>query len=191
MTDYRDVSPKDSRDPLAQVKDVLKYIFHYLKHPIQQIAHLPDWNWTVLVLTLIGVSMTSGVLAGFIPPNFYLIVAGFVISPFVGLVTTFVGTLFMYYYFQVFEKRTVSLRRLFTLILFANIPFFIFQTASEVVPPITLVGFAFTSLLLAVGLTENFQMEKRRAIRLVAAVFTIVFLIWLVNRIDIARMDRF
>lgn len=187
MTDYRDVTPQA---PAQNVKEVVRYIIDYLRHPIEKIKNLPDWNWTVLIITLVVLSVGSGVLTGLVPPNFFRVLGGIVISPLVGLVTTMIGALFIYYYFQVFEKRTCSLRRIFTLILFANIPFFVFQVGSEVIPPITLVGFAFTALLMAVGLTENFQMEKRRALRLVTILFAIVFIIWLWNRIDISRLDR-
>lgn len=188
MNDYRDVTPR----PQAETpKEVFRYIINYLRHPVERIKTLPDWNWAVLIITLIVINITSGILTGLVPPNFFRLMGGIIISPLVGVVTTAVGALFIYYYFQVFEKRTCSLRKIFTLILFANIPFFIFQVGSEVLPPITLVGFAFTALLMAVGLTENFQMDKRRALRLVTILFAVVFIIWLWNRIDISRMDRF
>lgn len=189
MSDYRDVTPKQNPS-FEMTKEVIRYIINYLRHPVEKIKTLPDWNWPLLMITLISVSIVSGVLTGLVPPNFFRIMGGIIISPIVGVVTTFIGSLFIYYYFQVFEKRTCSLRRIFTLILFANIPFFIFQVGSEILPPITLVGFAFTALLMAVGLTENFQMEKRRALRLVTILFAIVFIIWLWNRIDISRLER-
>ena|GEM_PF-862308 len=189
MSDYRDVTPQQ-HPQFETAKEVFRYIINYLRHPVEKIKALPDWSWTVLLITLIVISMASGVLTGLVPPNFFRIMGGIVISPIVGVVTTFIGALFIYYYFQVYEKRTCSLRKIFTLILFANIPFFVFQIASELVPPITLVGFAFTALLLAVGLTDNFQMEKRRSIRLVTILFAIVFILWLWNRIDISRLER-
>ncbi|MBV2169759.1 MAG: YIP1 family protein [Bdellovibrio sp.] len=189
MSDYRDVTPKNAPQ-YETAKEVFRYIVNYLRHPVEKIKSLPDWNWTVLVITLIVLSMGSGILTGLVPPNFFRIMGGIIISPIVGVVTTTIGALFIYYYFQVFEKRTCSLRKIFTLILFANVPFFIFQVGSEMIPPITLVGFAFTALLMAVGLTENFQMDKRRALRLVTILFAIVFIIWLWNRIDISRLER-
>lgn len=189
MSDYRDVTPKNSQQ-IDTVKEIILYIFNFLKHPVEKIKILPDWNWTILIITLISVSMGSGVITGLVPPNFFRIMGGIVISPLVGVVTTGLGALFIYYYFQVYEKRTCSYRKIFTLFLLANIPFFIFQVGSELVPPITLVGFAFTALLLAVGLTENFQMDKRRSIRLVSILLAIVFILWLWNRIDISRLER-
>lgn len=187
MNDFRDVTP---HQPTETIKEVFRLILDYLRHPVEKIKVLPNWNWTVLLVTLIFICVTTGVLTGLVPPNLYHMIAGLVIAPVVGLLTTFIGALFIYYYFQVFEKRTCALRRIFTLVLFANIPFFIFQIGSELLPPITLVGFAFTALLMAVGLTENFQMEKRRSLRLVSILFALVFMIWLWNRIDISRLDR-
>lgn len=189
MSDYRDVTPQNQQ-PSDIVRIVFNYIFNYLRNPVERIKTLPDWSWSTLLITLIVVSIISGVLTGLVPPNFFRLMGGIIISPIVGVTTTGLGALFIYYYFQVYEKRTCSFRKLFTLLLFANIPFFIFQVGSELIPPITLVGFAFTALLLAVGLTENFQMEKRRSIRLVTILLAIVFILWLWNRIDISRLER-
>ncbi|AFY01244.1 Yip1 family protein [Bdellovibrio bacteriovorus] len=190
MSDYRDVTPNKQQPSFEMTKEVVRYIINYLRHPVEKIKTLPDWNWPLLIMTLVALAIISGVLTGLVPPNFFRIMGGIIVSPIVAAVTTFIGSLFIYYYFQVFEKRTCSLRKIFTLVLFANIPFFIFQVGSELLPPITLVGFAFTALLMAVGLTENFQMEKRRALRLVTILFAIVFIIWLWNRIDISRLER-
>lgn len=189
MNDYRDVTPKDDQ-PSENVREVLQYIFEYLKQPIERIKVLPNWSWPALIITLVCLSMVSGVITGLIPPNFFRIMGGLIISPLVSAATTFVGALFIYYYFQVYEKQTHSFRKIFTLLIFANIPFFIFQIGSEIIPPITLVGFAFTALLMAVGLTENFHLEKRKSIRLVTILFAIVFVLWLWNRIDMSRLDH-
>lgn len=189
MSDYRDVTPQNQQ-PSDIVRTVINYIFNYLRNPVERIKTLPDWSWATLLITVVCISIASGVLTGLVPPNFFRLMGGIIISPIVGVTTTGLGALFIYYYFQVYEKRTCSFRKLFTLLLFANIPFFIFQVGSELIPPITLVGFAFTALLLAVGLTENFQMEKRRSIRLVTILLAIVFILWLWNRIDISRLER-
>lgn len=189
MSDYRDVTPQKNPQ-VDPIKEVVTYIVNYLRHPVEKIKTLPDWSWTVLLTTLISISMASGVLSGLVSPTIYRILGGIIISPIVGVITTGLGSLFIYYYFQVYEKRTCSFRKIFTLALLANIPFFIFQAGSELIPPITLVGFAFTALLVAVGLTENFHMDKRRAIRLVTVLLAIVFILWLWNRVDISKLER-
>ena len=189
MKDNRDVTP-EGQQPFDKIKDISLFIFEFLRHPIEKIKDLPDWNWPTLILTLVGTTMASGILTGLVPPNFFRIMGGIIISPIVGVIATTLGALFIYYYFQVYEKRTCSFRKIFTLLIFSNLPFFIFQVGSELIPPITLVGFAFTAMLLAVGLTENFQMDKKRSLRLVSTLLAVVFILWLWNRIDISRLDR-
>lgn len=187
MRDVTKTSPE--QDPFHDFKNKVMIIFHFLKHPMHEVKNLPDWSWSTLTLFLAIFSIGSGVLFGLFPPNFYRILGGFTLAPAIAFIMTGLLTVFFYYYFQIFERRTVDFRRLYTLIIFANFPFFIFQIGSQIVPPLTLVGFAMTSAISVVGLTENFQMEKRRAIRIVLALLAVVFLIWLKDRIDLARLD--
>ncbi|WP_413287909.1 Yip1 family protein [Bdellovibrio sp. HCB337] len=184
----RDVSEASALGP--HIKNVAKSILQFLKHPIQEIARLPDWSWKTLVWVQVSCAMASGVLAGLTKPGFFSILAGIILTPIVSMVMVSVLTAFLYYYFQVFEKRSASARKLFTLSVFASIPFFILQIGSSLLPPITLIGFAFAAMLMTVGLTENFQMEKRRAIRLCVVLFSIVMLVWAANKVSLSRLDR-
>lgn len=186
----RDVTPPQDLSSLGFIKEHLLFIVHYLRHPIQRIKSLPDWPWKELAMMFIIMSIGSGVLTGFAPPNVYVIAAGLFIAPIISIIMHGLFTLILYYYFQIFENKTHSFRALFTLVFFANIPFFIFQIGSEVVPPITLIGFLFTAFLLIVGLTENFKLPKAQSIRLVGIIFFIVFIVWIINRIDIGRLER-
>jgi hypothetical protein len=184
MSDIRDVTP---RFPL---RESVHTVLQFLRHPLREVTRLPDWQWPWLLLVTICVSMISGVISGFIPPNIYRIAAGLVVSPIVGLVMNSVMSCFLYYYFQVFERRTVSLRKLFTLVMFSGIPFYIFQTISDLIWIITPVGFAFTALIMVVGLVENFSLDKKHAIRLVATILVLTMLVWTWNRVDISRLER-
>lgn len=182
---------RDVSEPSGQsIKSTAKYIVQFLKHPIQEIAHLPDWHWKTLFWVQILCAVASGFIAGLTKPGFFSILAGIVVTPFVATMMVAVLTAFLYYYFQVFEKRTVPAKKVFTLAVFSSLPFFILQIGSSLLPPITLIGFAFSTMLIAVGLTENFQMEKRRAVRLSIALFAVVFLVWATNKLSMARLDR-
>lgn len=181
----RDVTESGS----SSAKEIAQRLLRFIKNPVKEITLLPDWSWPQLIILNALIAVASGVLSGLIPPNFYKIVGGLIISPFVSTVMNGLMSLFLYYYFQVFEYKTVSLRKLFTQTFFASIPFFIFQAGAELIPPISIVGFAFTALLMVVGLVENFQVDKKRAIKLMAAILSVVFIVWLWNRIDIARMS--
>lgn len=186
----RDVTDSD-KSPLSQkIKEVIRYLVQFLRHPIQEIARLPDWSWQRLLWVQISCAVASGVLASLLRPHFFAILAGIIVTPFIATLMVSVLTAFLYYYFQVFEKRTASAQKLFTLAVLSSLPFFILQIASSLIPPITLVGFAFSAMLIAVGLTENFQLEKRKAVRLAIGLFAVVMLVWLANKISLYRMDR-
>jgi hypothetical protein len=184
----RDVN--EASESGQSIKNIAKYILQFLKHPLQEVAHLPTWSWKTSVWVQIVCAIISGFVAGLTKPGFFSIMAGIIVTPFIAMLMVSVLTAFLYYYFQVFEKRTLPAQKLFTLAVLTSIPFFILQIASSLLPPITLVGFAFSAMLMTVGLTENFQMEKRRAIRLCAVLFAIVMLVWIANKVSLSRMDR-
>jgi hypothetical protein len=184
----RDVS--EPSQPGQNVKNIVKYLLQFSKHPLHEIAHLPNWSWKTLIWLQIVCAMISGFIAGLTKPGFFSILAGLIVTPLIATMMVSVLTAFLYYYFQVFEKRTVSALKLFTLTVLASVPFFILQIGSSLLPPITLIGFAFSTMLIAVGLTENFQMEKRRAIRLSLVLFAIVLLVWIGNKVSTYRLDR-
>ena len=56
-------------------------------------------------------------------------------------------------------------------------------------PPIFLIVFAFTSVLLIVGMVEKFQIEKKFAIRLLLVINAIVLILWILQRIETMRME--
>src|SRR5690606_1890108 len=107
-------------------------------------------------------SVVSGTIAGLISLKFWNILFGVLAFPFISMTLTLVLSSFIYYYFQVFEKKSVDFVQLLSVVVFANFPFFVFQIASNYVPIISIVGLLFTGMLLIVGLTENFKMTKRR-----------------------------
>lgn len=185
MSDYRDVTPDENSQNSFNLKSIFNYILIYLKNPLEGVRQLPNWSWSTLLVTTLIISMATGMLSGVLAGQFLRIVAGATITPIIGITLSLLGSLVIFYYFQVFEMRTVSLQKLYTLMLFANLPFFIFQIASELIAPISLVGFAFTALLLVVGLTENFSLEKRKSIRLVAIFYAVFAILWIINLMDV------
>lgn len=181
LNDMRDVT--NSVPPENGLLDILMTLRHFLKNPLSGMTQLPDWSWKRIILLQLLLAMASGVLAGLIPPNGYHILFGIFFFPVISLTSVTVFSLFFYYFFQVFEKRTVELRPLFTMVMFANIPFFIFQCMVQLLPPVALIGFAFSSLLLIVGLTENFGLSKQKSSRLVAMVAMMILLLWIFNKL--------
>lgn len=175
---------------LADFYDIKTHFIRFLRHPLQEIQALPNWHWEKLIAFQIFLAAASGALGGLLEKKYIVsLFFGLFISPILTLITLGIATLFFYYCFQIFLKLTVSLRTLFTLILFANIPQFIFQIISNLFPPITLFGIAFTAALLIIGFITHFNIEKKKATQLVVALYALFFAVWLTNQV--ANSDKF
>lgn len=176
----RDVGPLN---PQFNVKVIIQYLIEFVKHPVEKIKQLPDWSWTSLFILQFVLAVISGFIAALIKLNFpWGLLSGIILMPIVSTIAALLLTLFLYYYFQFFEKKTEHFRKIFTLVILSSIPFYMFQILSEYFAPVTLIGFAFTSLLGVVGLTENFYIQKQRAYQLVGLLFVLILVAWILNR---------
>lgn len=173
-----------------KTQDTVAFLKNFARHPLEEVARLPDWSVKHVAVVQLVIAAISGVLAGLLDPGFWKILQGLLLFPFFALVLNLLLSSFFYYYFQIFERRTVSFQRLFALVFFASLPFFLFHIASYVFVIADLFGLAMTAVLLVIGLTENFQLHKKRSLRLIAVIFSLLFLLWLVERISSARRDQ-
>lgn len=162
----------------------------YLRHPLEKIKFVPVWEWRRVFLCLYLVAATSGVLAGIASINVLRVMFGLIMVPIISGLMVAVASLFFYYAFQVFLNQTVAFRHLYTVVLFANVPFFILQIASDYLPPINLFGFAFAAMLLSIGLVENFQLPKKMVIRLLATLYILFLLVWGWGRLDSMKIEK-
>lgn len=173
-----------------QLRQIFLYLKNFLKNPLQEISYLPNWPWIVVLYVQVGLSMISGAIAGLITFNNWKVLQGVFLFPIVSTIIGLVLSSFFYYYFQVFEKKTVSYLKLTTLVFISYAPFYIFYIPSDYFAVSSLFGMAFTGMLLVVGLHSNFGLEKRRAIRMVGILFLLVFILWGYEKIRNMRMDR-
>lgn len=169
----------------SPLKEIIHYLISFIKNPTQKISELPDWGWSSLILVQITIAVASGVLSGLVKFNFYRIAAGIFLMPFISTLSSSLLALFLYYYFQFFENKTESFRKIFIFVILASIPFYIFQIMSEYFSAITLVGVGFTCLLGIVGLTENFKIEKKRATQIMGLIFLLTVMTWVFNKLTI------
>jgi hypothetical protein len=70
-----------------------------------------------------------------------------------------------------------------SLVCLAVVPYFLFHSVSGYLPPIDLLGFAFTCVLLIVGLVEQFGLERRLCSKLVGSMAIVFFIVWMVSQI--------
>lgn len=183
----RDVSPANHENIF---QEILHYLKGFIKNPLKEIGSLPDWTWNRILLMQILLSMISGFLAAIVSLNFgtWKLANGLIVFPFVATIIGLILASFFYYYFQVFEKTTVSFQKLSTMIFLSNTLFYLFHVVSGHFAFADILGMAFTGMLITVGLTENFQMQKRRALRLVGVLFFLIFIIWVFEKLRDTRL---
>ena len=180
----KEVNP-EHQDKLIDFKAIIQFLINYIKHPVKYIAEIPNWNLPSLFFIQVSVAIISGVLAGILKMNFYRVAHGLILMPIISTITSLLLTTLLYYYFQFFENRTESFKRLFSLVIIASIPFYLFQVISEYFSPIAIVGFTFTAALLVVGLNEVFKVEKKRCYEIAGTLFFLVVLAWIGNKFSI------
>lgn len=176
-----------SQQGWQETSHVLKNFF---RQPVQEMAKLPDWGLLHTLTVQAACAASSGLITGLFPPGLWKIMQGLIFFPILITVMTALFGCFFYYYFQIFERRTVSYARLVTLIFFANLPYFLFHVASGLFPPADIIGLGMGAILLVVGLTENFGLEKKRSLRLIGFVFGLLFLLWVGEKISSIARDR-
>lgn len=174
---------------------VLNEIFYYLKkfaaHPLQEIKHIPDWNWSRVLTLQIVLSLISGILSALVTTEFstWKLLQAVVFFPLISTITGLILASFFYYYFQVFEKRTVSFIKLAIVVFLSTTVFYLFHSIAGLLVFFDILGMIFTGILLVVGLTENFQMPKKNSVRLVGVLVILVFSVWATGQVRNARLS--
>ena len=177
----RDVNPEKTLQELAQ--EAIAFIKKLAINPRAELAHLPEWSVKQVLIVQLGMSLVSGLITGFLPPTFWKILQGIILFPLLASIMGALLAAFFYYFFQIFEGKLVSFPKLLTLVYFANFPFFLFHIASSIFPVSDIAGLAFTAALLMIGLSENFALERKKSIRLVGSIFSLLFLLWLIEKV--------
>lgn len=169
---------------VSEIKETQNFFFRLLKNPIKAIKRLPQWQWPTLLIMFVLITAASGALSGLIGASFTQIFVGLIIFPVASFFALIVAGAFIYYSCILFFGKTLKIKSLFTLLVISHIPFSLFHTISPILPPIDLVGFAFTCFLVTVGMCENFSTPKKGTLRLIGAVFATFFLVWIFSRIE-------
>lgn len=174
----------------SDLQIIFNEIKRYLRHPIHEIKQVPDWEWRRLLTAQFAFTALTGALAGLANVSVHSVIFGFLLMPALTLLVLAISTLFFFYVFQILSDRLISFRKLFTVVFFANIPFFLFQIISGHFPPITLFGLGFSAFLLIVGLVENFELPRATTVRLIAGVYILFFLVYVASRFNDSDLQR-
>ncbi len=162
----------------VDLKDLTSTLIRYFKNPVAVMKNMPVWDWKTLIVLQILTSLISGIIASFINFSIWRILQAVLVIPPIALVTAGITSLFLYYSFLFLVQQNLPHKDLLTLVILSNIPFFIFHTLSPFFPPITLLGFLFSALLLIVGLVERFSLPRTLVFKVVGSIWVIYLIIW-------------
>lgn len=167
-----------------QALDCLKVLIQFLKNPVAKITQLPDWEWPVLVLFHTSLAAGFGFLGGLLSLRFGRIFSGLIIYPLSSLFIVAIITGFFYYTFLFIYHLEVDIKKLFTTVLFANLPNIFLSILAVYLPPITLVSVLASGLLLIVALAEITQLNKKKITQLVGILVALYFAFWVYGAIS-------
>ncbi len=177
---------------MVKTREELQNLFIYLsaliRHPVQEIQKLPEIEWKTLLIFQFILTFTSVVLSNILAPYAISLVQVF-ISLSAGLIAISLICLFFYYFFLILYEKQLPFIKIFSLVLFAHIPFALFHLASAFFPPADLIGLGISAILMIVGLVENFRIPKKLATQLMVGLYSIFFIYWSLNLV-VSRQYR-
>lgn len=172
-----------------QIQVLLKYLKDFVRNPVQEIKRLPDVDWKTLVLFQFLLCFVSVGVSNLLAP-FAISLVNVIISLAASILAIGLSALFFYYFFLILYDQTFEFIKIFSLVLFANIPFALFHLASAFFPPADLLGYGISGMLMIVGLSENFDVPRKLATRLVVAIYAILSVYWVIHMITIREYTR-
>ncbi len=164
-----------------ELTEFAPYLKNFIRRPMTEVRKIPKLSLPSSLIFLGAASLISGFLSGLLMFSPFTAIFGGLFMPFAAGISSGLLTFFIYYFFYLFFSTELSLEKLFNLVVICSIPFLVFNIAAGVVPLVEIFAYAFSAMLLAVGLVENFGLPKKIVLRLVGGIFLALLLVWLIN----------
>lgn len=164
----------------AKVKEAVLVLPHFFKNPVQGMRTLPDWDWPEMLILEGAFAAACAFIGNLIARNIIGMITGIVIAPLAALIALGIGAGFFYYTFKFFFQRDIPYRQIYQTLVFASIPLIIVGIISPLMPPIVLLGCAAMMMLLYVGFTDNFHLERPRIKKLLIGLALLYAVSWAV-----------
>jgi hypothetical protein len=177
-------------DIKGRTREIVSFLPQFLKNPVEGIKRVPSWDWPTVILLEILLSMVTGFLTGIFSRNFLSVVFGLIAAPVMGVILSFILA-GIFYYACLFVMRTeVEYKRVFVIVVLAKIPSQILGILYPLVNFITLFSIIVTALLLIVGLSENFMLERKKVSQVVGVIAGLAMMVWLYSTVINVTSNR-
>ena len=166
-----------------EIRQILDFLTHFVRRPVEMIKHTPDLSWRALFTVQIGAALTSGVLLGAFTHSVFDFFLGLIVLPITTLLSTLILSSFLFYFFSLFRSTYLDFRRLYTVVVFSNLTYFLFHITAGFIPPMDLLGFALTCILMVVGISEQFSQDRKLILKLIGSIYALFVVLWIVGQI--------
>jgi hypothetical protein len=172
---------RDHRRPLLHVSDplaVFRLVGRLARDPVEVMAKGPSLTWPAAFLLQATAAVLAGALLGALSASAIELAIGALAFPVIAIAASLGIGFFLHTSFAVFARSSVDRRELYGVVALATLPYLALHALASFVPPIDLLGFFLSCLLLIVGLVERFGLPRKIVLRVVAGTFLIFFAAW-------------
>lgn len=162
------------------------YLFNFIQNPIQAIKYVPVFHWGTIVIFDTLVSLFTGVLFSIVSMsvlNLLFVPIFWVAASLIQI--SIVSGCFYYVSFFVFQRKA-HYKPMFTLFMFAALPWKILNVLSPMLSPVNLIGAGASVLLLTVGLIDHFMWPRKGTLRLLGGLLIIYVIFWIIGQIQVS-----
>ncbi len=163
---------------LNRIRDLIPLMVAFFRDPVSVIKEPVRLSWPAAFALQFVFAMISGSVNALINQSVVDFIVSLVVFPIAVAMIGAVFTLFLYYFFSVTQHTYLDIRRLHSLSVLATVPYFIVHAIASFLPPLDLIGFALTCILLTVGLSEQFGLARRPVMILTGVLYAIFFVAW-------------
>ena len=182
--------PNQKPEPVRTIQSLRDCPFllkSFFSNPIEAMKIPLSLSWPEILCLQVGSGFLSGFFSGVAVRTNQDFVSGLVLFPLTSLVICFVFSGFIFSFFSLFHATFLDFKRLHGIVVLSLIPYFFLHLLAGFLPPVDLIGFALTALLLIVGLVEQFALNKRQVMTVVGGLSAAFFLTWMVAQIHLAE----
>lgn len=170
-----------------RLKNAGHLLLQFARNPVEGMRQLPDWDWPFLLTCQAISGAAAGVCAGVVARSFTQIFTGLIFVPITMALITGVAAGFFYYTFGYVFQRPASYHKIYTHLVFAQLPALAILIISPVLPPLSLLGPLAAGFLLLAGFVDNLGQDKRKTFKLLAGFYAAIVIFYIFNSINYRR----
>lgn len=163
----------------SRFNEVRAFMPIFIKNPLEGIKRVPNWDWWTIILLEVIIGAVCGFLSGIVSRHFLAVFGGLIVGPIMNLFITAVISGIMYYAGLFILKTELDFKKIFIVVVFAELPAQVLSILSPIARPITLICIIVTSLMLIVGMVENFMLDKKKMTQIIGALGGLLVVFWI------------